>query len=427
MEHFESVTPEIDTIRIFWYCDKLLDIASFMEYNATDVILSVQRVNLPTLQLETYEPQDFTSKWEKHRLDMRNSWWGKMQIGQGAVKYGKGQDTQEYGLYFEYSVAKWHTITNGLNRGCNCYHCDYLQPIIDTLTRLQVQKHLKDKTQDFETHLRNHYQIRRLDLSFNFKTNGKYPISDFIKVLSSCRINNHNTSFYPAEVRGKYEGISWGGGRGSSYKIMFYDKELEQKQYFSVRGIDNSQEIYQAKREFYKKNLDNLKDTLRFEIQFKSKFFLDNFKVDYKYRRDEEMAEKIIKFCEQKWQNKLQEIDQQLGTLNVIETCGENPYITAQNILEDYRRSGGLSNAVVNNMLFFMQQCKDIGWRNVHKLYSKHSFSKKYCKLKQLTNYDVKRECVEEVPIIYISETASYLDKLRQEIYFKLGAYSEVG
>lgn len=427
MQHFESVTPEIDTIRIFWYCDKLLNIASFMQYNATDVILSVQRVNLPTLQLETYEPQDFTSKWEKHRLDMRNSWWGKMQVGQGSVKYGKGQDTQEYGLYFEYSVAKWHTITNGLNRGCNCYHCDYLQPIIDTLTRLQVQKHLKDKTQDFETHLRNHYQIRRLDLSFNFKTNGKYPISDFIKVLSSCRINNHSTSFYPAEVRGKYEGISWGGGRGSSYKIMFYDKELEQKQYFSVRGIDNSQEIYQAKREFYKKNLDNLKDTLRFEIQFKSKFFLDNFKVDYKYRRHEEMAEKIIKFCEQKWQNKLQEIDQQLGTLNVIETCGENPYITAQNILEDYRRSGGLSNAVVNNMLFFMQQCKDIGWRNVHKLYSKQSFSQKYCKLKQLTNYDVKRECVEEVPIIYISETASYLDKLRQEIYFKLGAYSEVG
>lgn len=208
---------------------------------------------------------------------------------------------------------------------------------------------------------------------------------------------------------------------------MFYDKELEQKQYFSIRGMDNTDEIYQAKRDYYKKIQENLKDTLRFEVQFKSKFFLDNYKVDYKYRRNEDMAEKIIQFCEKKWQEKLQEIDTQLGSLNVIETCGENPYIVAQNLLEDYRRSGGLSNAVVNNMLFFMQQCKDIGWKNVKKLYSKQSFSAKYCKLKELTNYDVKRECVDELPIIYISETVSYLDKLRQEIYFKPGIYSEVG
>lgn len=427
MEHFESVIPEIDTIRVFWFCHKKVDIGSFMNHNATDVILSVQRVNLPTIQLETYAPLHFTSKWEKQRLDMRNSWWGKMQIGQGVVKYGKGQETQEYGIYFEYSIAKWHTISNGLNRGCNCFHCDYLSPIIDTLKRLQIQNYLKDKTLDFEYHLRNHYQIRRLDLSFNFKTNGQYSNSDFIKILSTCRINNHQTSFYPAEVRGKYEGITWGGGRGSSYKIMFYDKELEQKQNFSKRGIDNTEEIYHLKREYYKSIAEDLKDTIRFEIQFKSKFFLDNFKVDYKYRRNEQMAEKIITFCQNKWQDKLQEIDSQLGTLNVIETCGVNPYIVAQNKLEEYRRNGVLSNSVVNNMLFFMQQCKDIGWKNVYRLYSKQSFSQKYCQLKKLANYDVKRDCVEELPIIYISETASYLDKLRQEIYFKRGAYSEVG
>lgn len=422
MNHFEKVTPEIDTIRIFWFCEKVIDITAFMGFNSSDVILSVQRLNLPEFSIDSYQPLDFTTKWEKQRLDMRKSWWGKMQIGQGAIKFGKGQDTHEKGLFFEYSVAKWYNVSNGLNSGCSYLHCDFLKPIFESLKKLGIKNYFL-KEIDLETHFLTHFQVRRLDLSYNFKTFEPCEISDIIKILSTCRINNHQTELFP-DVNGKYNGVSWGGGRGSSYKVMFYDKYLEQKNYFNTKSFDNTLEIFKAKKEFFNLIENDLKNTLRYEIQFKSKFFLDNFKENFKYRRTEEMANEILTFCAEKWQQKLQIIDEQLGALNTLENCGENATIVAQNILEEYRKNGGLSNTVVNNLLFFMQQCREIGWKNVRALYSNQSFSKKYCDLKKITGFDVKRECVDELPIIYNIETIqNYLDKLKSNLYFVRGAY----
>lgn len=419
----EDISPELDTIRIFYFCRKKADIKRFFEYRSTDFIKSFQRLNYPNLAItpQDEDEEELAGKWEKYRLDMRNSWWGKMQILQGAVKFGKGKDTQEYGIFFEYSFAKWNNVSNGFNNGISALESDFLEPIKQALYFFKFLDYTEFKTYDeLYNHLENHYIIRRLDLSINFQTQiERFSVRDYMQILSTCRINNHNTK-YNCNTEGDYSTLSWGGGRGSSYKVMFYNKEEEQKIYFSLSQIDNTENFKEQKKQFYKQNKEKLKGVIRFEIQFKSKFFLDRFKERYKFIRNKEQAVECMKYANNKWHQILFEIDSQIGSRNTqfTDEIG-SPFQKTLNYLEDLRQCGGISNTVYNNLFAFMTLCKEIGWENVRSRYaSNQAFSKIYCTLKKLTSYDVKRECVERLPIIYISETPiSHLESLRNEFY----------
>lgn len=412
----DDIQPELDTIRIFYFCQKVVDIRAFMCGNASDVIRSVQR----------NDEGEFVCRWEKIRLDHKCSWCKTMQIGQGVVKFGRGQDTHEEGLFFEYSVAKWYNTTNGLNSLVPATKVDYLAPILETLKRINILDYSKyEDWGDFEKHFRCHYMIRRLDLSFNFMLPGDIHTSDAIKVLSNIRMNNNDTEIYP-DVMGKYSSVSWGGGRGSNYKMIFYDKQLEQKHYYQyyVNSHFISDDIRDEMKTFYRNNFHLFENIIRFEIQFKSKFFLANFKSDYKFRRGETMAAKIITFSKKRWLEKLEAIDNQLGTLNNCSSAGDfdSPFEQALARLENLREEREISNAVCSNLRMFMMDCNQKGWKNVRRLYSQQSFSKKYNDLKKFTNFDVKLECLENIPIIYImSKNVTYLEKVKNQIYFRPG------
>lgn len=229
--HFNiDTSPELDTIRIFWACEKVLDIKAFFEHKATDFFKSYQRTNYPNMSIDATNTDDeITEKWEKYRIDMRSSWWGKMMLSQGAIKFGKGNATEEYGIFFEYSFAKWLNISNGFNNGVSVVESKFLDPILDVLDKFNVLNYSSfESFEELKNHFKKHFLLRRLDVSLNFKTPGDYPVCEYMKMLSICRLNNGNSNIKPGDT-GDFETLCWGVTRGSSYKVMFYDKEKEQK------------------------------------------------------------------------------------------------------------------------------------------------------------------------------------------------------
>ena len=130
-----------------------------------------------------------------------------------------------------------------------------------------------------------------------------------------CRLNNKSGN--PIVKDFNTETINFGGTRGSLYKAMFYDKEEEQKRYFSLIGVDNTLDTQENKRIFYSKYKDLFKNVLRFEVQYHSKFFVCHFGKDYKDKKDMNMFNKIIDLCQINYGDILRKFDEQLGMINV--------------------------------------------------------------------------------------------------------------
>ena len=66
-------------------------------------------------------------------------------------------------LQVEYSVAKWHNITNGVNRGVAPSRIDILKPIFQALESLHLKDYINsDVSKSWQYILPNHCQLRRL-------------------------------------------------------------------------------------------------------------------------------------------------------------------------------------------------------------------------------------------------------------------------
>ena len=313
---FPKVTPEVDTIRLWFFIEKSFDLQSFFSEQCKSCIASFQ-VELdeegnPVRDSEGHPK--FNCAWEKLRADMLCSWWCKMQItvSTSAAKSYFGNDYQRV-LQVEYSVAKWHNITNGVNRGVAPSRIDILRPVFDALESLNLSRYMHgDEVKSWQSILLNHCQIRRLDLSYNFITD---DVKRLMVELSVCRLNNKKGDAICKDFQTGT--VNFGGSRGSLYKAMFYDKEQEQKRFFSQTGIDNSIEQETRKHEFYKKNFELFKNVVRFEVQYHSKFFLQHLKIDYRYKKNMQTFNKIIELCKTNYGDLLRKFDEQLQQTNV--------------------------------------------------------------------------------------------------------------
>ena len=398
---FPKVTPEVDTIRLWFFIEKSFDLQSFFSEQCKSCIASFQ-VELdeegnPVRDSEGHPK--FNCAWEKLRADMLCSWWCKMQItvSTSAAKSYFGNDYQRV-LQVEYSVAKWHNITNGVNRGVAPSRIDILRPVFDALESLNLSRYMHgDEVKSWQSILLNHCQIRRLDLSYNFITD---DVKRLMVELSVCRLNNKKGDAICKDFQTGT--VNFGGSRGSLYKAMFYDKEQEQKRFFSQTGIDNSIEQETRKHEFYKKNFELFKNVVRFEVQYHSKFFLQHLKIDYRYKKNMQTFNKIIELCKTNYGDLLRKFDEQLQQTNVRPESEYTHYDDCMNKLESLRINGGLSRTKAANLKLFVEDCFKMGWERVHASMSKQLFSNYYCQVKELTHMDLKCVCITQLPIMRI-------------------------
>ena len=399
---FPKVSPEVDTIRLWFDVDGYIKLDDFFNGECQRSIAAFQ-VELDNDGLPLRDKKGkpiFSCVWEKQRADSMCSWWCKMQITIAHMQVKKNESRKV--LQVEYSVAKWHNITNGVNRGVRPSRVDIIRPIFTVLENMHIGVYTR-YGDIWQKILLDHCQIRRLDMSYNFKTD---DVKRVLAELSVCRLNNKSGN--PIVKDFNTETINFGGTRGSLYKAMFYDKEEEQKRYFSLIGVDNTLDTQENKRIFYSKYKDLFKNVLRFEVQYHSKFFVCHFGKDYKDKKDMNMFNKIIDLCQINYGDILRKFDEQLGMINVRPEDEYSLYNQCMNRIESIRLSGGISDTQSANLKQFVEDCFKRSWMAVRSSMSQQLFSVKYRKVKTLTKMDLKAICITQLPIMRIMESESY-------------------
>lgn len=440
MKYFCEVHPEFDTVRVIfpgWMgANTCIDIESFFANEFRSEVASYQRMSNSdgTDMLDADGNPIYTLVWEKKRLDMKCSYWCKMQIMQGDLRGSAC-------IVCEFSVAKWYNKTNGINSGKPLDYMLIMSPAILMLKDLHIQKYsIFDNWGSCCRYLLDNVILRRLDLSYNFKTN---DVQTAMKMLATCRLNNKDSDDFQgklnleeladkkgninikdigtfAETIGNSETVSFGGGRGTRYKAMFYDKFREQKRLYSMRDMSNTMQEFENRKKFFRDHFELYKNVVRFEMQYNSKFF-GYYEKDYQLTRGVEMLDNLITICETHWIKTLRQFDEQLGASNIQ---SEETYSLANDAickLESLRDSGGISFTVCANLSSFIYECSKKNWKNVWQELGPVKFCQKYNKVKKLTSYDVKRECVRDLPIMRIMPMEFWKYKAEQSIYFGRG------
>lgn len=410
---FPKVRPEVDTVRFWFDISNYVRLDTFFEKECRRAIVSYQ-VELGEdgqPKKDEYGNLVLSKSWQKLRADMTKSWWCKMQITIEFMAVSK-RVTRPV-LSVEYSVAKWYNITNGVNRGQPFSRMDVLKPIAECLRDMHLIRYTHYKSNIAEL-MMNHVQLRRLDLSYNFKCDdAKRALIE----LSTCRLNNKDGK--PIEKESNNETVEWGTTRGSLYKVMFYNKEIEQKRFFSLLGVDNTLDTERNKREFYKKHFEKFKNVVRFEVQYHSKYFLNHFGKAYKDNKDMDMLDKIVNLCEWNWGELLRKFDEQLGMSNVRPEQEYDLYQDAMSKIEKLRIAGGLSDTQAYNMKGFVEDCFKHSWMVVRGSMSQSLFSQKYNKVKKFLKLDLKRVCVTQLPIMRIMPSEAFSYQFSKNLSFK--------
>jgi len=443
-----AARPEIDTIRLYLKVDlKAVALESWFDHELLRQICVLEAAKDENGAF-IYENgwKKLERQWSRERLDYRFSSFSKMQIFEehveirdNSISYNRNRILLKKYLpviCIEYSVPKYYKFTNGINRGVPAEHAgveDFLNPCFEALRALNFYAYSMDSEEETNRKIRACFEIRRLDLSFNFLVE---DVRLAMSHLSSCILPKRGAKTDPSNIKeeiedfdnprtkGDFETVTFGGGKGSSYKIMFYDKATEQRNLFRTFERDLSYICRKERKQWYKENKWKFENIVRFEIQFHHRFFVYHI-PESKNKGGEKMAENIINLCAIKWRELLVKFDEQLNTLNhhsseEIDRCAE-----VEELLDLKCLRGEISETVCGNLQRFLKQCHGLGYRNVQKTMSKQSFSKKYNDLKKLTNFDVKSGCLEELPIMRKLSTRSYMERGLDTLFFDVPNYEK--
>lgn len=396
----EPLTPELDTVRVFFDCRSFIDIDSFIPYSAKKQVKTAVRDEMGNVAYHK----------EFYRSEMRCSWYGKMQVSRETRHYGKNGKFGFEVLCFEYSVAKWYEGTSGVNCGREPSAWLLLCPCLQAMKAMRIEVF---STLDFESIAKEFMQraeIRRFDLSINFQVPPLYTPTDYINLLSRTILNRT-----AAKIEGEGS-ISFGTDK-TSYRAIFYDKEKEQKKYYLTadkdpimyyiddRGTTQSVNVNEKKKEFYKLNEDYFKNKLRFEIQFRSKFMQDNNLETVGM----EKIENVLRVGALYWREALDQFDEQLGRKNFDTQEGNDALSNVLADLDEKKDRGLVSRTVHANKSVFILDCFRKGWKFVAREMGTDLFSRNRKWVLQNLNYDVK--VLNMLPIMRIMQPSLLLSK----------------
>ncbi len=416
----KAFTPEIDTIRLQWHCGNLFDIDRFFEGEGLKKIMIVER------NPQTHE---ITNHWEKIRTDHRKSWFGKMQIIDDRFSWGKSGNNWKRCVSFEFSLAKWFNYSNGFNYGVSASVGSALDAICDALEYLGAFKYSKFRTKNrMKEHIRTNVLIRRLDLSLNFKVPSNQSVDDWIEWLGRVVVNQQESQ--PYGNRGSGLARVW-SSPASSYRITWYNKEVEQKRYFHLADYATTLLEQKMRLVFYEQIKERLKNILRFEVQFRTKWFKGltalnkEIKLDTKPKSKlnnkerlrleimkngimgETNINRVIDYSVIKWKELLQLFKKQLdytnfkaGECSRIQDNSGVEYVLGE-ITGDCDR-GDVSPTIANSMKCFLLDCYTRGWKTVKSKMTKEKWYYERSRILKNYGYDVKCSLPAECPIIAI-------------------------
>ena len=392
-------SPELDTVRVYFDCDSFINLDELIPATATK---SVQTWIRDT---------EGRIAWQSGRLrsEMHCSWYGRMQVSEELKKFGKSAKYSRRVLCFEYSVAKWYTMTSGINSGIEPAARVILAPIIQVMKAMRIELYTRNSRMTFEQVVKQFVQrveIRRMDLSINFQVPPGYTPDEYIDILARCRLNRQ-------DARKEGEGSISFGTPKSPYRTIFYNKEKEQKHFYLLREPDphmvytdeKGNEIpvdYNAlKKNFYEKNKDLFINKLRFEVQFRTKFFQENnCEV-----QGMENIDNVIRLGTLYWRDILDQFDEQLNSANFQYKDDEKTSIARiLDQLDTMKKNETISRTVCANNKEFVLDCYRQGWKTVARELGTNLFSQKRKWLRTNLNYDVKI-LPEELPIMRIMPT----------------------
>ena len=398
-------SPELDTVRIYFACGDVVDLYSFIPNTATKTIKTCWR-----------SPNgDISPDTEFYRNEFANSWYGKMQISREVRTYGIRGERRHDVLCFEYSVAKWYNFTNGTNSGMEPSSALILYPCIEALKVLHIEDYFTVPymtIRKLAVRLSQVAEIRRFDLSLNMRVPMAYRPVDYIELLSRCMVNRQ-------EAKREADGsISFGTAK-TPYRVIWYDKEKEQKDYFNRKDprppfeyVDFSTgeikvfDFNQEKIKFYNANKDCFHNVIRFEIQFRTKFIQDRNIMSM----GQENIDNVLRIGAMYWRDLLNRFDEQLGRSNFEPKEGTTPIENVLDILDARKDAGVYSPTVARSMQGFLIDCYRKGWAEVRTQLGSNRFCQQRKRILEELNYDVKVALPKALPIMRIMPTV-YLSR----------------
>lgn len=431
-----SYMPELDTVRVYFDCSNIIDIDSFIPLTATKTVYLADR----NVDGEVNKEKTF------YRTEFACSWYGKMQITREERRYGKNAKYSTTVLSFEYSVAKWYNFSNGINCGVEADAEYLLYPCVQAMCAYELDKYAWNSSTTMHTiveQFMERAEIRRFDLSMNFKCpNALYKPREYVDLMSRCRVNRQN-SIREDKGHPSCGSVSWGTEK-SPYRVIVYDKEAEQKRYFSMKDgrkpviwfedeLGNKYKTQNCdgtlkecvydfdveRKKFYNANKDKFDGVFRYEVQFKTKFMQENHLMT----TGKDNINKVLRMGEVYWRDILNRFDEQIGRTNFDASQQREGLAKALDKLSALKDGGQISRTVYSNMFTFVTECMYRRWDVVRDELGKDLFSNKYRTCKKLLNYDVKIECPkteEGLPIMRIMPTLflNHEDQLMRSFRF---------
>lgn len=398
-------SPELDTVRIYFDCDGFVDLDKYIPAVSQKAMRVATRLPDGTFRIGT----------EFYRSEMRCSWYGHMQIRKEVKRMGyKGWD-QHVVLCFEYSVAKWNHYASAVNSGDEPCADLLLRPCCEAMAISHIDDY-SDKTLVYifkEFYKRA--EIRRFDLSLNFKVPPIYTPTEYVNLIARCNLNRQ-------EARREGDGsISYGTDK-SPYRTIWYDKEAEAKAYYNRKeGMapiayyeDKDGRVYndpgegreyrifdidKEKKNFYDRNKDKFKNNIRFEIQFRTKFMQEHNLMT----QGKENIDNVIRLGVMYWKDVLDRFDEQLTSKNFeYKDDVKEPVARALESIDERKLNGTYTSSIANNMTCFIMDCYKEGWKNVRDRIGSSLFCQKRKRILTELDYDVKVALPEQLPIMRI-------------------------